>query len=110
MQYIPVEAFALLRRVHSHVPFDFMKMSAKDMEIVGRILAHFPVVLLQVLNNLHRVFGFVISQKFTKHCNKSAQLRILCQVLKEILVLDLLYSCSDEDCGFDIFAPESSGK
>ncbi|XP_078470508.1 uncharacterized protein LOC144732790 isoform X3 [Lampetra planeri] len=98
VQYILVEALALLLRVRSHVLLECIKMSIKDVDFEGHH-SH------QSLNQLHIVFELVIAQEATKHCDKAVPSRFLLtsELLGEFMALqDLLYLWSDEDTGFDL--------
>ncbi|MBN3271194.1 RPR1B protein, partial [Polyodon spathula] len=77
VQYILVEALALLLRVRSHVVLEFIKMSIKDIDFEGHPTTHCAVVLHQSLNQLHIVFGLVIAQGAPNHCDKAVPSRFL---------------------------------
>lgn len=68
VQYILVEALTMFVRVHSHILFEFLKISIKDMDSERHPTAHCAVVLHQNLNQLCIVFVFLIAQEALNHC------------------------------------------
>lgn len=71
VQYILMEAPILVLSVRSYVLLELIKMSIKNMEFERHPAAHYVVVLHQILNQLHIIFGFVIAQEAPNHCDKT---------------------------------------
>ena len=102
VQYILMEAFALLLRVRSHV-LEFIKMSIKDMDLAGHPATHYAIVPCQRLHQLKVVFGHVIAQETTNHCAQAIPIRYLTtteHLEKFVALQDLAYLWSNENTCF----------
>lgn len=69
VQHIPVET------LHYHILLDCIKMNVRDMDLEGNPVTHFAVVIRQVRDKLHIVFGLTVPQeKRTKLAAFSVQM------------------------------------